>query len=104
MYAVVEIQGKQYRVDKGTRLKLERMNGKEGDRIRLEKSLLFSDGKKINIGQPYLKDVIIDCEIISQIKDKKKIAFKYRRRKSSQTKRGHRQRLTLVEVKEIKHK
>jgi len=104
MYAVVEAQGKQYKVNVGNRLKLERIKEKEGSVLKLDKVLLFSDGKKINIGQPYLKDVTIDCEIISQIKDKKKIAFKYRRRKSSQTKRGHRQKLTLVEVKEIKHR
>jgi large subunit ribosomal protein L21 len=104
MYAVLDFQGRQYRVEKGMRLKVERINKKEGSKLKLNKVLLFSDGKKINIGQPYLKDVIIDCEIVSQIKDKKKIAFKYRRRKSSQAKRGHRQKLTLVEVKEIKYK
>ncbi len=104
MYAVVEVQGKQYKVKIGDKLKSERIKEKEGSKLKLNKVLLFSDGKKINIGQPYLKDVTIDCEIVSQIKDKKKIVFKYRRRKSSQTKRGHRQKLTLVEIKEIKHK
>ncbi len=104
MYAVVEGQGKQYKVSIGDKIKLEKINEKEGKKLRLDKVLLFCDGKKINIGQPYLKGVTVNCEIISQIKDKKKIAFKYRRRKSSQRKRGHRQKLTLVEIQEIKHK
>lgn len=104
MYVVVEGQGKQYKVSVGDKIKLERINEKEGKKLKLDKVLLFCDDKKINIGQPFLKGISVNCEIISQIKDKKKIAFKYRRRKSSQTKRGHRQKLTLVEIKEIKSK
>lgn len=104
MYAVVEIQGKQYKVSEGTRVKSEKIDEKEGSKIKLDKVLLFSDGKKINIGHPYLKDVIIKGEIISQFKDKKKIIFKFRRRKASQTKQGHRQKLTLIEIKEIERK
>ncbi len=104
MYAVVEAYGKQHRVKLGDKLNLERAEGEEGSKIKLDKILLFSDSKKINIGQPYLKNVVVNCEIIARIKDKKKIIFKYRRRKSSQTKRGHRQKLIQVEIKEIKHK
>lgn len=104
MYTVVEIKGKQYRVSEGTTLKSEKIDKKEGSKVKFDKVLLFSDGKKINIGQPYLKDVIVKGEIISQFKDKKKIIFKFRRRKASQTKQGHRQKLTLVEIKEIQRK
>lgn len=104
MYAVIETQGKQYKVSEGMQLKVEKIDKKEGSKIKLDKVLLFSDGKKIDIGQPYLKNVTIKGEIVSQFKDKKVIVFKFRRRKNSQTKQGHRQKLTLIEIKEIERK
>ncbi len=104
MYAIVDIQGRQYKVKEGLRLKTEKIEGKVGAKVKLNKVLLLSDGKKISVGQPYVKGVTVESEITSQIKDKKKIAFKKRRRKDSSTKVGHRQRLTVLEIKAIKHK
>ena len=57
--------------------------------------------KTVKVGQPYLKEAKVNCEVQARIKGKKKIAFKFRRRKDSHTKKGHRQHLVLVKVKEI---
>jgi large subunit ribosomal protein L21 len=102
MYAIVEAGGKQYKIAQGDLLDVEKINADKGDVITLDKVLLLSRDGDVEIGRPFLNGVSISCEVVSQIRDKKKIAFKYRRRKSSKSKKGHRQRLTKLMVKEIK--
>ncbi len=101
MYAVVEAGGKQYKVAQGNTFDAEKINANKGDAITLDKVLLLSRDEKVDVGRPFLNGVSVTCEVVSHIKDKKKIAFKYRRRKNSKTKRGHRQKLTKLLVKEI---
>lgn len=101
MYVIAETGGKQYRLSEGDIIEVERLDQKPGKSIRLEKILLYSDGKKVEIGRPYLKDVKVICELLGEIRQKKVISFKYERRKSSQTKIGHRQNMTRLKVKEI---
>ena len=101
MYAIVEAGGKQYKIAQGDLLDVEKINADKGDVVTLDKVLLLSRDGDVEIGKPFLSGVSISCEVVSQIRDKKKIAFKYRRRKSSKSKKGHRQRLTKLMVKEI---
>jgi large subunit ribosomal protein L21 len=102
MYAIIEVGGKQYNVKEQDLIEVEKQAGKEGQEIALSKVLLVSKDKKLEIGQPYLKEARVVAEVLQQIKAKKVISFKYRRRKSSHWKKGHRQQLTRLKIKEIK--
>jgi len=102
MYAIIEVGGKQYKVAKNDILEVEKQNKKTGEEITLDKVLLFSKEKEIKIGQPYLKEVKVEAQVLANFKAKKVTSFKYRRRKSSHWKKGHRQQLTRLKIKEIK--
>lgn len=80
---------------------IEKALGARTHKLTLDKVLLAVKDKKAKLGQPYLKDAKVNCEVKARLKGKKKIVFKYRRRKGSATKKGHRQHLVLVKVKEI---
>ena len=102
MYVIIESGSKQYRINKGDQIEVEKLDKKPGSMAKLEKVLLLSDGKKVNIGSPYLKNVYVNCEVLGEVKTKKTISFKYKKRKAKKTKIGHRQNLTRLKVKEIK--
>ena len=101
MYAIVETGSKQYKVKKDDIFDVERLEAGLGKAIKLGKVLLYSKGKSLEVGRPYIKDAHVVCEVVSHPRGKKLIAFKYRRRKNSKKKIGHRQELTRLRVKEI---
>ncbi|OQB09463.1 MAG: 50S ribosomal protein L21 [Candidatus Omnitrophica bacterium ADurb.Bin205] len=101
MYAVIEIGAKQYNVKKGDVLDVDKQDVKEGKDLSIEKVLLLSKDKKVEVGQPYLKGVKVTAEVVDQVKGDKVISFKYRRRKSSHWTKGHRAKLTRIRIKEI---
>jgi large subunit ribosomal protein L21 len=101
MYAIVEVGAKQYTVKKGDVIEVERQDFPEGKEIFLDKVLLVSKDKKVEVGQPYLKAAKVVATLLSQFKAKKLVSFKYRRRKSSRWKKGHRQQLSRLAIKEI---
>ena len=104
MYAIVETGSKQYKVAKGDSFEVEKLDKKPGQDIKLDKVLLVSTGKKVEVGCPYVKSASVNCEVLGDVKsDKKVVSFKYRRRKASKKKIGHRQGYTRLKVKEIKH-
>jgi len=102
MYAIVDSGGKQYKVEEGDILKVEKLSGEVGDKISFDKILMFSDGEKVNIGTPLLEDVMVNGHIVEQGKTKKIIVFKYKRRKRYRRKQGHRQQFTAVKIDSIK--
>lgn len=103
MYAIIADGGRQYRVEEGTELKLDRLGQEKGSKIKLEDVLLIADGDDVKIGAPKVEGASVEVEVLDEVKDKKLIAFTYRRRHSkSKRKRGHRQRHTLVKVTNIK--
>ena len=102
MYAIVDSGGKQYKVEEGDILKVEKLSGEVGDKISFDKILMFSDGEKVNIGTPLLEDVMVNGHIVEQGKTKKIIVFKYKRRKRYRRKQGHRQQFTSVKIDSIK--
>ena len=102
MYAIVQTGGKQYRVEKNGEFLVNRIQGKESAIVKLKNVLFAKEKNTCHIGKPHLKDAYVACEILSHPRGKKVIAFKYRRRKSSKAKVGHRQDLTRLKVKEIK--
>jgi large subunit ribosomal protein L21 len=101
MYAIVEVGAKQYTVKKDDIIEVEKQSSLPGKEISLTKVLLVSKDKKIEVGQPYLKDAKVSAVVLSQIKGAKVISFKYRRRKSSHWTKGHRQKLTRLKISEI---
>lgn len=103
MYAVIQTGGKQYKVCKGDVIEVESLGASEKDKeIIIKDILLVSDGKDIKIGNPLVKNAGVVCELIGDFKGPKVISFKYRRRKNSRWKKGHRQLLSRLKVKEIK--
>ncbi len=101
MYAIVEVGNRQYKVAENDEILIEKAVSPRGHKLSLDKVLLSVKDKNVKIGNPYLKGAKVNCEIIARPRGEKKIAFKYRRRKSSQSKKGHRQQLVKVRVKEI---
>jgi len=101
MFAVIKTGGKQYRVQKGEILDVEKLDTKEGEKISFEEVLLIEDDGKIQIGTPYLKDAVVKAEVLTNFKDKKVIVFKKKRRKQYRRTKGHRQELTKIRVEEI---
>jgi large subunit ribosomal protein L21 len=101
MYAIIEVGAKQYSIKKGDIIDVEKQTGKEGSEITLNKVLLLSKDKRLQIGQPYVKGAQVEAVVLKHIKADKVISFKYRRRKSSHWKKGHRQQLTRLKIKEI---
>jgi len=101
MYAVVESGGKQYRVEEGETLRVEKLPGEIGQEIAFDNVLLFSDGENVKIGQPVLSDVAVSGHIVEQGKAAKIIVFKYKRRKRFRRKQGHRQQYTAIKIDKI---
>ena len=101
MYAIVEVGNKQYKVSEKDEILIEKAITARTQKLSLDKVLLTVKNKKAAIGTPYLKDAKVQCEVVRHVLGKKKIAYKYKRRKSSQSIRGHRQKMVLVRVKEI---
>ena len=101
MYALVEIAGKQFKIEENSQLKVPYNSEKPGGKVTFDKVLYFDDGKTKKIGNPYIKTFSIDAKIIAHGKDKKIIVFKKKRRKGYQKKNGHRQNYTMVQVDKI---
>jgi len=101
MYAIVEVGAKQYSVKKDDIIDVEKQDAAEGEEISLNKVLLVSKNQKVEIGQPYLKEAKVHAVVLKHIKSAKAVSFKYRRRKSKHWKKGHRQQLTRLKIKEL---
>jgi len=101
MYAIIEVGAKQYSVEKGGIIDVEKFSAEEGKDIVLDKVLLVSKDKDVEVGQPYLKKAHIEATVLKAVKSKKSVSFKYRRRKSSHWTKGHRQHLVRLKIKEI---
>ena len=101
MYAVVATGGKQYKVQEGEILRVEKLPGNVGDPVTFEKVLLVSDGENLTIGNPLVTDVAVQGHIVEQAKAKKILVFKFKRRKGYRRRQGHRQLYTAVRVDSI---
>ncbi len=101
MYAVIKTGGKQYKVEEGTVLQVEKLEQNEGDKIEFNDVLMYSDGETVSLGSPLVENVKVNAEIIKQAKDKKVLVFKYKRRKGYRRMRGHRQNYTEIKIDSI---
>src|SRR4030042_2323059 len=104
MYAVIETGSKQYKVAKDDIILIERLEVKEGKALKLGNVLLVKEGNSVHVGSPYLKGAGVTCEVLGEVRGDKLIAYKYKKRKSSKKKIGHRQNLLKLKVKSIELK
>ncbi len=103
MFAIIKTGGKQYKVAKDNVLKIEKIEGSSGDMVHFQDVLMIGDVSKPSIvGSPLVKGASVTAEIITQLRDKKIIVFKKKRRQNYRRKRGHRQDLTQVKILDIK--
>ena len=93
MYAIVEIAGQQYKVEKDQQIFVHRLEGKEGSKVSFDNVLLTANGDKIEVGAPAVKGVSVSAKILEHLKGDKVIVFKKKRRKGYKVKNGHRQYL-----------
>ena len=102
MYAVIEAGAKQYRVEAGTTLEVERLAEAAGQVHSFDRVLLINNAGTVSVGTPTVPQAVVVAEVVSHLRGPKLIAFKMRRRKGYHRKVGHRQELTRVQIKEIK--
>ena len=100
MYAVIETGGKQYRVQPGDVIKVEKLNAQAGDEIKFDKVLVMGEGADAKVGTPYL-DAAITGKVLENGRGKKVIIYKYKAKKDYRKKQGHRQPFTKVEIVEV---
>ena len=99
-FAVIETGGKQYKVKAGDKLRVEKLGVDSGSKFKFDKVLLWVEGGKMEVGTPYLDGKSVEADVIGgEVKDKKKIIFKYHSKTRRRTKKGHRQILTEVVIK-----
>ncbi|MEC8679855.1 MAG: 50S ribosomal protein L21 [Bacteroidota bacterium] len=102
MYAIVEISGKQFKVEKNKFIYTDKIEPKSGKKIEFNNVLFISDKGKVKIGKPTIKGSKVTGEVLSQFQDDKVIVFKKKRRKGYKVKNGHRQKMTKILIKDIK--
>ena len=101
MYAVIEAGGKQHKVKLGQVLEVDLMQEESGADHAFENVMLYVDGDDVQIGQPYIENASVVAEIVEEVKGEKVSILRFRRRKHSMRKIGHRQRYTQIKIKEI---
>ena len=104
MYAIVEIAGQQFKVEKDQQIFVHRLELKEGAKVDFENVLLIDNGGKVNVGAPAVKGAKVTAKVLEHLKGDKVIVFKKKRRKGYRVKNGHRQYLTKLEIVKIDEK
>ncbi len=102
MYAVIKTGGKQYRVNEGDVVNIEKLSGEVGARIEISEVLAVGEGESIKVGTPTVAGASVTAEIVKHGKGSKLITFKKRRRKGFAKKQGHRQLFTSIKIQGIK--
>jgi large subunit ribosomal protein L21 len=104
MYAIVEIAGQQFKVEKDQQLFVHRLEGKEGAKVAFDNVLLIDNKGKVNVGAPAVAGASVSAKILEHLKGDKTIVFKKKRRKGYKVKNGHRQYLTKIQIDGISEK
>ncbi len=101
MYAIIETGGKQYKVQEGDVVFIEKLDLEDGATVTFDKVLACSNDGKVSFGSPVLSNVTVSAKVLGQGKDKKIIIFKYKPKKGYRRKQGHRQPHTKVQIEKI---
>ena len=104
MYAIVEIAGQQFKVEKKQEIFVHRLEGKEGSKVEFSDVLLIDNNGKVNVGTPSIKGAVVSAKILEHLKGDKVLVFKKKRRKGYQKLNGHRDLLTKVVIENILEK
>ncbi len=100
MYAIIRTGGKQYKVSEGDEIKIEKLDKEVGDKVEFEVLMLCGE-EGVKVGKPVVEGASAKAEVVSQGKGKKVIVFKYKPKKDSRKKQGHRQPYTTVKINSI---
>ena len=101
MYAVIKTGGKQYRVQQGDVIFVEKIDSQANDAVTFEEVLLVGDGEQTKIGAPVVAGAKVEGKVLAQVKSKKVVVYKYKAKKGERKKQGHRQPYTKVEITAI---
>ncbi len=102
MYAIVRTGGKQYRVEKGTVVRVEKLEGAVGTKVTLDDVLLVGGEGEPRVGSPRLEGVSVEGTVVEQDRDAKVRVFKYKKRKHYRRTRGHRQAFTALRIDAVR--
>jgi len=101
MYAIVEIGGRQFKVQPEERYRVPNLEAPVGQKVKLDRVILVADGSQVTLGTPFVQGGYVEAEVLAHGKDRKVIVFKKKRRKNYRRKKGHRQLFTEILVKGI---
>ncbi|WP_129045108.1 50S ribosomal protein L21 [Companilactobacillus metriopterae] len=102
MYAIIKTGGKQYKVAENDAIYIEKLDVEEGKAVTFDEVILVSDGNSVKVGDPFVKGASVSGKVEKQGKNKKIVTYKYKPKKHSHTKTGHRQPYTKVVIDSIK--
>ena len=102
-FAIIQTGGKQYKVSPGQKLRVEKIPKKEGEGVNFDRVFLIKDDSGVKIGNPCVGGATVEARVLKQLRDKKKIVFRYHSKTRYRKKKGHRQSLTEVEVANISY-
>lgn len=102
MFAVIETGGKQYKVQAGDTIFIEKLDVAENDKITFDKVIAVNDDNGLKVGTPYVKGAKVEAQVLKNGKGKKIVVFTYKSKKNEKRKKGHRQPYTKVEIASIK--
>jgi large subunit ribosomal protein L21 len=100
-FAIIKTGGKQYRVSKGDKIDVEKLDGEVGDQVKLESVLFYGDASELRIGDPVLAGASVSAKVLDQYRADKVTNFKYKRRKGYHRTKGHRRQVTRLEIESI---
>jgi large subunit ribosomal protein L21 len=105
MYAIVEISKRLYKIENGTKLCIDRLQAKEGDKLKFDTVTLYRTDNEVLIGKPYIKGIHVEGKVLEPlIKGEKLVVFKYKQKANYRRKTGHRQKYTAIQITGIKAK
>lgn len=99
--AIIQTGGKQYLVSPKDKIQVEKLEGKAGDTIKLDKVLMSSSDNSLSLGKPFVSGAAVEAKIVKQGRDKKVVVFKYKAKSRYRRKAGHRQNFTEIEITKI---
>lgn len=102
MYAIIKTGGQQFRVTKGDKLSVQKIDSDAGKSVKLDEVLMINDGKKAKIGTPLVSGATVTAKVVEQTRAEKVVIFKKKRRQNYRRTKGHKQPLTVIEITDIK--
>ena len=101
MYAIVEIAGQQFKIEKGSKVFVHRLKAEEGSVVKFDRVMLVDNDGSVKVGDPTVQGAEVTATVLNHLKGEKVLVFKKKRRKSYQKMNGHRQYLTSIQIEDI---